>query len=188
MSVIAKMYALNNPRIFPDSQQVDLTVVYDDRLMTIRDPATTPGRVLENQTFSTASPSGDARFNMPLTHKVHRLEEYYLIFIEQDSTSTPHPPAFPKAIMVAKIRCVSITDFGGTSKQVEMCSESSYDHETRKTCPNVHPNQSHTFNLRMSIDNPHASIQFKPGTGGYWIGLYPANDFSMLEALEDAHP
>lgn len=180
MSVIAKMYALNAPRTFPESQQIDLQCVCDDRLMTIR-PEDLPGRVSENQTFNSASPSGDCRFQMSKDFPVARHEEFYLIFIKQDEC-----PAYPSAIMVSKVRCVSVTDYGGTSKTVEVCSEhKGFDGRTTK--PDDHSRQSWSFNLRMMIDNAAASVQFEPGRGGYWVGIYRANEFDIHEALADAH-
>lgn len=171
MNVIAKMYALAAPRAFPDAQQIDLTCVCDDRLMTVNQPV--PGRVAENQTFNTASPSGDCRFNMSKDFEVHRSEEFYLIF-----TKRAECPVYDSAVMVSKVRCVSITDFGGTSKNVEVCSE----YKQRDAVAD-HPQQSWTFNLRMMIDNAAASVQFEAGQSGYWVGIYRCNDFSMSDAL-----
>ena len=175
MSVIAKMYALNTPRTFSQSQQVDLQCVCDERIMTVPRSEPVPGRVEENQSFSTASPSGDCRFSLGLDEPVARQEEFYLIFLQQFHEA----PSFDNAIMVSQVRCVSVTDFGGTSKQVEVCSDYSQSGE--------HPKQSGTFNMRMMIDNPAASVQFQPGKGGYWLGIYRANQYDIHEALADAH-
>lgn len=175
MSVIAKMYALNQPRLFPEEQQVDLTCVCDNRLMAYHDSCKSAGN--ENRTFNDASPSGDCRFSTKRDFEIHRSEEFYLIFIEQEAC-----PAYPGAIMVSSVRCSSITDFGGKSKQIEVHS----GYRNRDEAP-AHPAQSWSFNLRMMIDNPQASIQFEPGTGGYWVGIYRASDFDMHEAIADAH-
>lgn len=182
MTVIAKMYALTTPRTFPEEQQIDLACVCDDRLFTINEPV--PGRVAENQTFSTATPSGDCRFHMSKDFPIRRQEEFYLIFQKEDEC-----PAYAGAIMVSKVRCVSVTDFGGTSKSVEVCSEHRpYPPSRGAEAPAPkHPRQSWTFNMRMMIDNPAASIQWEPGKGGYWLGIYRASDFDMHEALADAH-
>lgn len=181
MTVVAKMYAVQIPRTFPEEQQIDLTCVCDDRLFTTNTPV--PGRVSENQTFTNASPCGDCRFHMSKEFMVRRQEEFYLVFVKEDEC-----PAFAGAIMVSKVRCVSVTDYGGTSKLVELCSE--YRHYAARgedpPAPD-HPRQSWTFNLRMTIDNPAASIQFEPGKGGIWLGIYRATEFDLHEALADAH-
>lgn len=183
MSVIAKMYARQMPRLFPQLQQVDLECVCDDRLFTCNEPV--PGRVAENQTFTQATPSGDCRFQLSVDEKIGKDEEFYVIF-----QTVKECPAYPGAIAVSQTRCMSVTDFGGTSKQVDVSTTGRpYDYEKRQSAPDVHPRQTWFFTLRMMIDNPSASIQFKPGPDGetYWVGIYRAREFDLHEALADAH-
>ena len=183
MSVVAKFFAQQRPRVFPTTQQVDLSCVCDDRLFTINDPV--PGRVSENQTFSQASPSGDCRIELPASEPIGDREEFYAIFIE-----APECPTFDGALAVAKTYCSSVTDFGGISKQVDVsvCSRP-YDYQSRTYLNDVHARQTWSFHMRMNIDNPAASIQFKPGgTPIYWMGLYRAKEFDLHEVLVDAHP
>lgn len=171
MFVIAKMYAVNDPRRFGNDQQVDLTCVCDDRLMSGNEACRKAA--LENSTFNQASPNGDCRFNCSITRSIRRQEEFYLIFARQ-AECLP----FDGAEFVAPLRCESVTDYGGTSKRVDVCTP--YNPDV------VHPRQLKFFNLRMTIDNPRASVVFEPGKGGYWVGIYPADRFTMDEALADA--
>ena len=180
MSVVAKMRANQKPRLFPEVQQVDLDCVCDDRLFTINTPV--PGRVSENQTFSQASPQGNCRFQLPTSEPVGMDEDFYLIFQEGIEC-----PPMEGALVVSKVRCMSVTDFGGTSKQVDVCSVyRDYDHQARQPAADAHPRQTWSFHLRMSIDNPAASIQFRPGDTTYWLGIYRARDFDLPAALADA--
>lgn len=181
MSVVAKMRANQKPRLFPDVQQVDLDCVCDDRLFTINDPV--PGRLSEGQTFSQASPQGNCRFMLPASEPVGLDEDFYLIFQERIEC-----PPMVGALAVSKVRCMSVTDFGGTSKQVDVSSAfRPYDHQNRQPAPDTHPRQTWSFHLRMSIDNPAAAIQFRPGETTYWLGIYRARDFDLQDALADAY-
>lgn len=171
MFVIAKMYAVNDPRRFALEQQIELTCVCDDRLMSGNEACRKAA--LENATFNQASPSGDCRFNTSVQRDVRRQEEFYLIFVKQAEA-----PAFEGAEFVAPLHCGSVTDFGGTTKRIEVYASGYRD--------KVHPKEVQHLNLRMQIDNPRASIVFEPGVGGYWVGIYPADRFTMDEALADA--
>lgn len=181
MSVVAKMYAQQRPRVFPEVQQVDLQAVCDDRLFVSSTPL--DGRVSENQTFSQATPQGDCRFQLPADVPIGMDEEFYLVFQQVDEC-----PAHEGALLVSKVRCMSVTDFGGTSKQVDVSSAyRPYDYETRRHIDDNHPRQTWSFHMRMSIDNPAASIQFVPGDKTYWLGIYRARDHDLHAALADAH-
>jgi hypothetical protein len=183
MSVVAKMYSYALPRRFPEVQQVDLQCVCDDRLFTIESAQTPADRVSENQTFSQASPQGDCRFQLPIAEPIGLNEEFYLVFIEQ-----PDCPTFDKALAVSKVRCMSVTDFGGTSRQVDVSSDHRpYDYARRSHPDDDHPRQIWSFTMRMNIDNPAAAIQFKPGGDTYWVGIYRAREHDLHDALADAH-
>lgn len=65
--------------------------------------------------------------------------------------------------VIAKMRCVSVTDFGGTSKQIKFSCE--YDN----TLPEDQRFTKATpwGECTMSIDNPKASEQFEIGKSYY---------------------
>lgn len=166
MTVIAKMNVAVEPRAYGQSQLVELQCVCDNDLMVIHSPQN------ENQTFNQASPQGDARLNLDPEITFRQQEELYLIF-----QRGPEMPKFENALAVVDARCVSVTDFGGTSKRVEVAS--CYHHRKPKTQKNL----ADSFNLRMSIDNPAASVEFQGGKEDYWIGIYRASEMTMQEAL-----
>ena len=169
MSVIAKMSA-GTIRAFGSTKLIELHCVCAAELMP---GCTAVGKENENLTFQKASPSGDAKFSVDATVPVKDGEEFYLIFHNQ-----AEPPAFDGALAVVDGRCNWVTLFGGTSTQVDVSSVYRYEKN-----PPRHAKQVDQFNMRMSIDNPHASVQFEPGVGGYWIGIYRASEVTMAEAL-----
>jgi hypothetical protein len=124
------------------------------------------------------APKGKAVFAMLLQpEEIDRERLEYAL----DLANHVHPGywLFPKAAMACEARIVSITDFGDNSaKTVEICS--SYD--ARKTSWNVD-----NFNWKMSVDNPPATAQFRPGVSGYWMALYPADEFTRDQAIRAAH-
>lgn len=178
MSVIAKMKVFAAPRAFGDKQLVELSCVCADELM----PACNDGRhkVHENKTFQQASPSGDAKINLPRDVAFRTDEELYLIFHR-----CTEPPTFDGALAVVDATCRSVTDYGGTSKLVEVSNVGRYNYDTR-SYDKAHPLAVDQFNMRMTIDNPAASIQFAPGKSDYWIGIYRCSDFTMSQALDMA--
>jgi hypothetical protein len=170
MSVIAKMSAAA-VRAFGPTKLVELHCVCADELM----PSCGDGsaKANENHTFQQASPNGDAKLTLCTDVPVKEGEEFYLIFHHQ-----PEPPAFDGALAVVDARCNSVTLYGGISSQVDVSSANRYHKD-----PLRHEKQVAQFSLKMSIDNPAASIQFKPGEGGYWIGIYRASEMTMSQAL-----
>lgn len=176
MAVIAKMDVREEPRDYGSgTKQLQLHCVCDDKLMAYTDECKADN--LEDKTFNDASPSGDAIMQVPHGFPVARQEKFYLIFERQ-----PDCPPFDNAELVCKLRVNGITDYGGTSKTVEMFSAYGYGN----TMPPYHDRQIDSFNLKMMIDNPKASVQFEPGAEGYWVGIYRCDKFTMQEALADA--
>lgn len=169
MSVIAKMNVLAS-RAFGKGQLIELSCVCEDRLMADYHPEN------ENVVFSKASPWGEARANVDQGPCLRQHEEVYLIFQKR-----PGQPPLDRVALWAPVRVVSITDFGGTSKQVEICNQ----YRDHRHIPE--PGEINAFNLRMSIDNPGAAYQFKPGESGWWLTVYQAREISMDEALALAH-
>lgn len=175
MSVIAKFEARNEPRQFGPEQQFDLAAVCDQRLYA----GQASGKENENRSFSQATPSGDARLNFPSNLTVRRFQEYYLVFLKPEAEL----PKLHGASAVAVCRCSSITEFGGTSRQIEIYSTRGYG----ATAEKKHPKQITLFNLRMMIDNPKAAEFFEAGKDGYVVAIYSADDFDISDALADAH-
>lgn len=167
MSVIAKMNVLQT-RAFGQGQLVELGCVCENDLMAIHTPSN------EDVTFSQASPSGDAKMQCASTLKFRNQEQVYLIFHHQKEA-----PEFEGAISVVPARCVSITDYGGTSKRVEIASMYRNYQE-----PKRHELEPDAFNMVISIDNPGASVQFTPGAQDYWVGVYRCLDYTMAQALD----
>jgi hypothetical protein len=71
----------------------------------------------------------------------------------------------------AKFRCASITDFGGTSKQVSLSAiyapdANGEDAGFTKATP--------WGEIKMSIDNPAAAVQFEIGKN-YYVDFSPAD-------------
>jgi hypothetical protein len=181
MSVVAKVN-VNGLRSFGAVTVAQIGCVCDDRLMTIRDPATTPGKVSENQTFNTASPWGDGLLTIKGPVPLHEREELYLIFQRGDGRIRAG------AIVGFPIRCASITDFGGTSKQVEWTnSQRLAGLDGEPLADSAHVDGYNAFNLKMSIDNPAASMQFDAGSDDGWLYIYRASEYSLQEALDLAH-
>jgi hypothetical protein len=166
MSVIAKMNILAC-RAFGTGQLVELGCVCENDLMAMHTPSN------EDVTFSKASPSGDARLHVASDVVFRSHEQLYLIFARAEAA-----PAFDDAIIVVPARCVSITDYGGTSKRVEIASRYRYHKD-----PKAHPLEPDAFNMVIQIDNPAASLQFEPGEHDYWVGIYRCIDHSMSDAI-----
>lgn len=175
MTVIAKMSVFGNPRAYGDNQLVELSCVCAEELM----PGCGDGsaKANENYTFQMATPNGDAKVTLPKDVAFRTSEELYLIVTRELKC-----PAFPGAIAVVDARVAAVTDYGGVSKMVEVTGSIGYHYEKREHI-RLHPKQVSAFNMRMTIDNPHASVQFEPGKDDYWIAIYRASELQMHEAL-----
>lgn len=163
MSVIAKMNTYDEPRLMNGRHLYELQCVYDSDLANEGN---------ENYRFTQASPSGTARLwcdDIGLSPA----DEVYVIF-----TRGEIPEAFDGAIVARRLRVVSVTDYGGTSKKVEIASHYSESDGVPEEI------RAASINLRMSIDNPRAAVQFEPGKDDYWMRIYPAKRFTMAQALE----
>jgi hypothetical protein len=166
MSVIAKMSVLAS-RAFGNDQLIELGCVCENDLMAMHTPSN------EDITFANASPSGDAKLNCSTGLSFRRQEHLYLIFSKQEAA-----PDFEGAIVVVPARCVAITDYGGTSKRVEVANR--YRHHNVEKLHELEPS---AFNMYIQIDNPAASVQFEAGEADYWVGIYRCLDYSMSDAL-----
>ena len=167
MSVIAKLY-VDGADFFGNGALIGFSATAENKLMAMYAPEN------EDVLFSKASPWGTSRVQFDGMPKLQQQDKVYMIFVQDE-------PDTKDAIGWAKVRIVSITDFGGTSKQVEIGNahrpydQKHVDRELRG------------FTFRMGIDNPGASNQFTPGDTGWWVLIYRCADMTMDEALALAH-
>lgn len=142
----------------------------------------------EDKLFTKASPSGSADFvvdkviEQDLPRSADRWQrKMYLVFVKQDDK-----PTFETAIAFAPVRVESMTDFGGTSKQVEI---STFYGNNAPGAAHLasNPRFMKKFSHRIMIDNPGAFNQLSPGSAVWWVGIYDATRWTMAEALADAH-
>lgn len=153
MSVIAKFNAAPGRRV-PGGVLVAMSAVYDTDLSKPEN---------ENHRFTQATPGGDAIFEASSFYE----GEYYLLFdTEQPKLTKNH-----YSEKVIKVRCCKIEDWGGTSKQIELIAAA--DQSEIMEQHRLGREKAPPFNLKMTIDNPSASIWFYPGVE-YWLRFYNA--------------
>jgi hypothetical protein len=181
MSVIGKMN-LQSEKTFDKGQKVTLGVVCENAFMAHYHPEN------ENVVFTRYSPSGQAEmhFDLPMewptktvTHEDRSWEvsgEFYLIYVRQAER-----PNTDGALFFSALRCASRTEYGSDLKTIELCNP--YGSYNAKLAPN----EPRLINIKLGIDNPAAADQFEPGTDGWWVVGYSANDVTMDEALALVH-
>jgi hypothetical protein len=169
MSVIAKLN-VSAVRPFADGQLIELSCVCENQFMAQYHPEN------EDVVFTKASPWGEARVQMKSPLELMDGDQVYVVFTRSKDVGGVHG-----AIAWCEVRIASITDFGGESRRVEiMNGYRAYDAK-------VQPDEISAFNLRMSIDNPGAYRQFRPGEGAWWAMIYRCRDVTIDEALALAH-
>jgi hypothetical protein len=170
MAVIAKMRVAGT-RVFGDGRLVTLSCVYDNDLSKPEN---------EDVRFTKATPWGEAHFSIDNMVDLAFDENLYLVFHPSEDD-----PDFAGAIMAALVRCHSLTDFGGTSRNVELHSAYS---ESDKVPDELRMRKKGAvaINLKMAIDNPAASTQFVPQSH-YWLMFYRA-ERPVSELVEKARP
>jgi hypothetical protein len=99
----------------------------------------------------------------------------YMLVSEKDDT-----PNLDKADFTLPAQCQSITDFGYT-KSMDL-QPISHSHPMWEESDRVIGGR---FEGRLGIDNPVASVQFKP-MEAYWLSFFDANKMSLEEALSAA--
>ena len=168
MSVIAKLYAQGTTPMGSNTL-LSLSCVCENALMASYTPSN------EDILFSKYSPSGEARLILAGgDYGVLAGDQFYFIF-----SKSSEQPNLDGAFGSSRINVQSITDFGGTSKQVQLVSENRSAPEANWSIQNV--------NFRIMIDNPGASDQFKAGEGGWWLTVYRADKVTMDQAIALAH-
>lgn len=168
MSVIAKMNVLSS-RAFGEGNLLELQCVCENDMM-----AAYAGSE-EDRLFTKYSPSGDARVTVPPQNRDLMVQDKVFVVAAREAEQA----SFSGAVILVPARCVSLTDFGSESRQVEFALG------WRK--PDWEDRHALAFNWRMMVDNPGASNQFVPGTDDWWIGIYPAGRFNRDEAIAAAH-
>lgn len=165
MSVIAKMTVTSSGQ-FANGSQVRFSCVYDADLANASN---------EDIRFTKASPWGEATATM--SNPMIEGSQWYLFFHE-----ITDEPSFKDCYYALRLRCHVVHDYG-TSKQVEVSTAYSQDGvpEFKLTERSKYP----PFHLKMTIDNPLASIQFVPNRE-YFLTMYSATRFTMDEAIARA--
>lgn len=171
MSVIAKLNLLA-VRAFGGGSLYELSCVCQNDLMAMYADSD------EDKLFTTASPWGEARMNVSLpaeaAHPAVQSQFYAMLVHKGEPGFTTEPKG---AFLVCPARILHVGDFGGTTKRVHISS-----------AYNVPEGLAlRTFSWSMSIDNPGASDQLKPGTGGWLFSLYLAGPFDKRTAIDAAH-
>ncbi|ESQ85427.1 hypothetical protein AEAC466_04490 [Asticcacaulis sp. AC466] len=123
----------------------------------------------EDLLFSRASPSGEMRAKFPEDPHMVEGDQLYVIF-----TRAPQPRAWHWS----KARVQSVTDYGGVTKEVRICSPHSYGR------PDLAANELPDFTFKISIDNAGASEQFQPNDADWVVGLYRSSQVTMDQALQ----
>jgi hypothetical protein len=185
MSVIGKMSVHQQQKFentYDRGWKVNLGVVCENQFMAHYHPEN------ENVVFTRYSPSGSADIhfdNEPCIPK--KIVEYngetreingelYFVYLRQTER-----PQIENALFFSPLKCYSRTEYGTDLVTVELNSP----HVDRST--KIDPKQPRRVNIKLGIDNPGASNQFEPGTDGWWVVAYSANDLSIDEALALAH-
>lgn len=181
MSVICKVY-VSEVRPFGEEKLIKTSCVADNEVMAMYNKDD------EDKLFTTASPNGSADMvvssHLPVRDPSYPYDKWYLMFVKSEGWEVPFTPC--KVLAFAPVKVHSITDYGGTSKQVDISTYlgigNTVDSEFVSQLGYMK-----RFHHRIMIDNPAAFEQFKAGEQGWWVGVYPCDQFTMHEAVEDAH-
>src|SRR3546814_8721156 len=100
------------------------------------------------------------------------MSQFYAMLVHKDEPGFTTEPK--GALFVCPARISHIEDFGGTTKRIHIASG-------REVPASL---ALRNFNWTMSIDNPGASDQLKPGTDGWLFSLYRSEEHtSELQSL-----
>jgi hypothetical protein len=188
MSVIAKMMVRARSE-FGTGRLIELSCLCDNDLMVAY-----AGGSEEDKLFTKYSPSGDMRLHQPSGFTLSGPDEdpdpvfdkvsvaYYVMalaedeheYVEVDPARYWRDVNFPGSHAWTFAQCHSLTWFGADTARVEFRAGKGRNHGVD------------ALNWKMSVDNPGASNQFKPGNG-YWIVLYPAEKFDRNATIRAAH-
>lgn len=172
MSVIAKLN-IRAATVFGTGNLIELGCVCENDLMTAY--ATSE----EDKLFSQYSPWGEMKVSQPSGFSLGQAPDhvaptkaYYVMMLanaEVENTKFPGAAAYCRARL-------QLTDFGdGRDQIVEFHNDGAQDGLGIDR-----------LIWKMSVNNPGALRQFKPGSG-YWLAFYPADQFTRDTAIAAAH-
>lgn len=166
MSVIAKL-SVSKVTEFGTGRLVELHCVATNDVM-----AAYAGSE-EDKLFTKYSPNGEIKLNQgPDACLGKQGDVFYVMVLHARELS--EEKSFAGAYACCPLRVNAVTDYGGNSKRVEM--------------RNVAKGRGvDGLSWNMSIDNPPASDQLKPGCDDYWVAFYPADRFDRDQAIRAAH-
>lgn len=196
MSVIAK-FMLRDVTDYGMGRLSRLSVICENDLMAAY------AKDHNDKLFTRYSPAGEIAINHRDGWTLGQVEElgniagnppapaYYVMLLGDDEAPDPgteeakarHAGAFPGAFAVCQVQCFSRTSFAGDTVRVEFRELQARDEHKAMFWRSVD-----RLNWKMSVDNPAASDQFKPGQS-YWCAFYPAGPggFTYRQAIESAH-
>lgn len=183
MAVIAKMN-VNLDKEFPVGvHELSLTCVCENGLMAHYSPEN------EDAVFTKYSPSGNCKVQVgegvALPTKVETAHgtahgQVYVLFHDLDDV-----PSFDGCLFGLLARCGHVDDWG-TSKKVFLGAAAPLWENGRMIelpeIPIPAGKCTKSFEYDITIDNPAASVQYKP-LGLYWVTVYDAATLSMDEVL-----
>lgn len=189
MSVIAKLM-IRGVTDFGMGRLIELSCVCENDLMAAY--ATSE----EDRLFSKYSPSGDMKMSQPAGWTLGEEPDeftppraFYVMALHESEYAHKAPDLSPDRDRYQKDRnfptasawafgfCYSMTSFGADTRRVEFRANSGGSIQGRAI---------EKLNWKMSVDNPAASGQFKPGER-YWFALYDAARFDRDAAIRAAH-
>lgn len=162
MSVVAK-FSVAAPRKFGAGNLIELSAVYDGPLAS-----------LEDKRFCNATPSGDARIWIDGAPGCRAGDQCYLLLTRGEA------PDCRGAAFAGNARIQSVTDFGGLSRQIEICSR--YGRAAQLPGTSL----IGSFNMRMMVDNPFAFDQLSAGSEDWWVRLYWCADYDLAAVCAKA--
>lgn len=171
MSVIAKL-DVRGYRPFGTGSLIELGCVCQNDLMAMYADSD------EDKLFTKASPWGEARLHVSSGFEFPQAmlgDQFYAMLVHKDEPGFTVQPE--GAFLVCPARIASVENMGGTTNRVNITS--GYDVPKELALRN--------FNWSMSIDNPGASDQLKPGTDGWLFSIFPARQFDKSSAIASAH-
>jgi hypothetical protein len=142
----------------------------------------------KDKLFTKYSPSGDMKLSQPQYCQLGQAGDYewdtkadafYVMMLNMDELrdgfdTISDGRQFPGSSLAFVGTCLSVTDLG-YSKQVVFTGKAKQSHIGMDK-----------FRWQMTVDNPGASNQFKPGHD-VWIVFYPCSKYTRDEAIHDAH-
>lgn len=185
MAVIAKMN-VSSVKPFPQGAvELFMQCVCENGLMAHYAPEN------EDAVFTKYSPTGSCKVTLDAGRDVPEKVEsagqgqVYVLFHDVEDV-----PAFDDCLFGMLARCAHVDDYG-TSKRVFLGAAAPlWDQDGRKLIPlpdsiipeNRVATKGSGFSYEITIDNPAASIQYRP-LSLYWVSFYDASKLTMSEAL-----